>query len=148
LLSIRNSLGRACAVGILAVTAAAGFVGPASASVAPFTAHMAHVTHVAVAPSVTGPNTTIKGTPAAWHPTSLTGPPVTGTCSGTNFTFSITNAKAVAEKISVKPAGGTKMPLGTIPAHTKVAICGSGPKGAKAKFFIKGSTSVLTVTLS
>jgi hypothetical protein len=27
-------------------------------------------------------------------------------------------------------------------------LCGPGSKGAKAKFFIKGSTSVLTVTLS
>ena len=143
MLSIRNTLGRVSAVGIIALTAAAGFAAPAaSASVAPsFTAH------VASAPAVTGPNTTISGTPAAWHPTKLTGPPATGTCSGTNFTFSITNKKAVAKTILVK-VGTTKQKLGVVPAGKKVAVCGSGPKGATAKFFIKGASSVLTVTLS
>ncbi len=142
LLSIRNSLGRVAAIGMLTMTAAAGFAVPASASVAPLTARMA------AAPSVTGPNTTIKGTPAAWHPTSLTGPPVSGTCSATNFTFSITNKESVAETILVKVGTNPKTKLGVVKAHTKAAICGSGPKGAKAKFFIKGSKSVLTVTLS
>lgn len=143
LLSIRNSLGRVSAVGILTVTAAAGFVAPASASVAPLTAHMA-----AAAPSVTGPNTTIKGAPPAWHPTSLTGPPASGTCSSTNFTFSITNKEKMAETILVKTGSNPKTKLGVVKAGAKVVVCGSGPKGAKAKFFIKGAKSVLTVTLS
>jgi hypothetical protein len=141
LLSIRNSLGRVAAIGILTMTAAAGFVAPASAAVAPLTARMA------AAPSATGPNTTISGSPATWHPTKLTGPPASGTCSAKNFTFSITNKEKVAKIIQVK-SGGTKKKLGTVPAGAKVAVCGTGSKGAKAQFFIKNSKSVLTVTLS
>lgn len=141
MLSIRNSLGRASAIGILSMTAVAGFVAPASASVAPLTARMG------VTPAATGPNTTISGSPAKWNPTKLTAPPTVGTCSATNYTFSITNKEKVTETILVKE-GTTKKKLGTVAAGTKTAICGSGAKGAKATFYIKGSKSVLTVTLS
>jgi hypothetical protein len=142
-LSIRNSLGRVSAVGVIAMAAAAGFVAPASAAqVTGVSARLA-----AVSPAATGPNTTISGSPAKWSPTKLTGPPVTGTCSATNYTFSITNKEKVSETIQYK-AGTTKKKLGVVAASTKVAICGSGAKGSKATFYIKGSKSVLTVTLS
>jgi hypothetical protein len=106
-----------------------------------------HASLAAVNVAATGPNTKILASPVRWSPTKLTGPPVTGTCSGTNNTFTITNKTTTTKTILVNTGSG-KMPLGKLGAGKKAAICGSGSKGAKAKFFIKGSTSVLTVTLS
>jgi hypothetical protein len=122
----------------------AGFISPASA--AQHTAvHMTEAAH----PAVTGPNTNIVGpAPVHWKPTKLTIPPVTGTCSSTNYSFTITNKTAKARTILYKTGTSPKQTLGTVKAHAKEGICASGPKGAKAKFFIKGATSVLTVTLS
>ena len=142
LIAIRNQLIRAAAVGAIGVTAVAGFVAPASAATAGV-----HVSTAGVHVAVRGPNTNIQGSPAKWSPTKLTGPPVSGTCSKTNYTFSITNKTKTTKTILYK-TGTTKKKLGTVAAGVKKGVCGSGPKGAKAKFYIKGSTSVLTVTLS
>jgi len=38
--------------------------------------------------------------------------------------------------------------VGKIKAGTRAGLCAQGPKGAKGLFFIKGSKSKLTVTLS
>ena len=146
MVSIKNQLIRVAAVGAVGVAAMAGFVAPASAGTASMHVHAA-LAGARVA--VTGPNTVIKGSPAKWNPTKLTGPPVKSgsTCSAKNFTFSITNKKTKAETIQYNTGSGKKL-LGTLKAGGKAFVCGSGPKGAKAKFYIKGTTSVLTVTLS
>jgi hypothetical protein len=140
--SIKIHLARSAAVGALGVATMAGFMLPASASTVA-TAHMAGV-HVAAAK----PNSTISGTPAKWSPTKLTAKPTTGTCSATNYSFSITNKEKKSEVISYNGGSGAKTKLGTIKAGEKAGICGTGSKGAKADFYIKGSKSVLTVTLS
>ncbi len=140
MVSIKNQLIRAAAVGAVAAAAIAGVVAPASASAG---MHVAAVTRVAVK----GPNTNITGSPAKWMPTKLTGPPITGKCTATNFTVSMTNKTKKAQSIQVNTGTG-KMPFTKIPAGKAVAVCGKGPKGAKAMFFITGSKSVLTVTLS
>ena len=144
MVSIKNQLARAAAVGALGVMTMAGFV--ASASAASASAGM-HASLAAVHVATAGPNDNISGSPPAWHPTKLTVKPVTGTCTATNNSFTITNKTKVTRTIQVNTGSG-KMTLGKLAAGKKAAICGSGPKGAKAKFFIKGAKSVLTVTLS
>ena len=146
MVSIKTQLIRAAAVGAVGAAATAGFMAPASAASA--SAGM-HASLAAVNVAATGPNTKILAGPVRWSPTKLTGPPTKAgsTCSGTNNTFTITNKTSTTKTIQVNTGSG-KMLLGKLGAGKKAAICGSGPKGAKAKFFIKGSTSVLTVTLS
>jgi hypothetical protein len=140
--SIRNQLVRAAAVGALGVTAMAGFIGPASASqVAATTAHMTGMAHAAK------PSTIIEGSPAKWVPTKLTAAPTKGTCSATNYSFSIDNKTTKSQTVQYK-SGTKKKTLGTLKASEKTEVCGSGAKGAKGTFYIKGSKSVLTVTLS
>ena len=80
-------------------------------------------------------------------PTKLTGPPITGKCTATNFTVSMTNKTKKTQSIRSTRARG-RCPSRRFPAGKAVAVCGKGPKGAKAMFFITGSKSVLTVTLS
>ena len=141
--STRIQIARVAAAGAFSVAAMAGFMSQASAAQQP-AVHLA----TAARPAATGPNTTIKGKPPTWNPTKLTIPPTSGTCSATNNSFTITNKTAKAQTILYKTGTSPKQTLGTVKAGTKTAICGTGPKGAKAKFFIKGATSVLTVTLS
>ena len=140
MVSIKNQLIRAAAVGAVAAAAMAGVVAPASASAG---MHVTAVTRVAVK----GPNTNITGSPAKWMPTKLTGPPITGKCTAKNFTVSMTNKTKKTQSIQVNTGMG-KMPFAKIPAGKAIAACGSGPKGAKATFSITGSKSLLTVTLS
>ena len=140
--SIRNQLVRAAAVGALGMTAMAGFIAPASAAQA--TAAAAHMTGVAPAAK---PNTNIEGSPAKWAPAKLTAAPVKGTCSGTNYSFSVDNKTKKSQVIQYK-SGSSKKTLGTLKKGEKAGICATGAKGAKGTFYIKGSKSVLTVTLS
>ena len=146
MVSIKTQLIRAAAIGAVGVAAMAGVMAPASAA---STSAGMHASLAVARVAATGPNTNITGSPAHWMPTTLTGPPTKAgsTCSGTNNTFTITNKEATAKTVLVNTGSGKKL-LGTLKAKTKYAICGSGPKGAKAKFYIKGATSVLTVTLS
>lgn len=138
---IRNQLVRAAAVSALGVTAMAGFIAPASAAQVAASAHM-----TSVAPAAK-PNTDIKASPVRWVPKTLTAPPTKGTCSATNYSFSVTNKTKTAKTIQYK-SGTKKKTLGTLKAGKKGGVCATGSKGAKGKFYIKGSTSVLTVTLS
>ena len=140
MVSIKNQLIRAAAVGAVAAAGIAGVAAPASASAG---MHVAAVTRVAVK----GPNTNITGSPAKWVPTKLTGPPITGKCTAKNFTVSMTNKTKKTQPIQVNTGTGKK-PFFKLPAGKILDVCGSGPKGAKAMFFITGSKSVLTVTLS
>ncbi len=141
--SARNQIVRVAAAGAVSVAAMAGFITPASAAQQP-AVRLATTAH----PTTTGPNTNIKGPPPKWKPTKLTAPPTTGTCSGTNYSFSIDNLTAKPHVILYKTGTSAKQTLGTVPAKTKVGVCASGSAGASAKFFIKGAKSVLTVTLS
>lgn len=139
--SIRNQFVRAAAVGALGVTAMAGFIAPASAAQVAAAAHM-----TGVAPAAK-PNTNLEGSPAKWSPTKLTAAPVKGTCSKTNYSFSVDNKTKKTQTLQYK-SGSTKKLLGTIKASEKAGICATGSKGAKGTFYIKGSKSVLTLTLS
>ncbi|HEX4060268.1 MAG TPA: hypothetical protein VHY58_04520 [Streptosporangiaceae bacterium] len=143
MVSIKSHLVRTAAVGALGVAALAGFIAPASAAqAAPAAAHMS-----AAVAAKAKPNTNIQGTPAKWSPTKLTAAPTKGTCSGTNFSFSITNKTKKSQVIQEK-VSGKKKSLGTLKASQKAGICLTGAKGAKGMLYIKGSTSVLTITLS
>jgi hypothetical protein len=142
LFAIKRHFVRTAVVGALGVTALAGFVAPASAV-------QVAAPHMANAPAVAAkPNTNIEGGPLRWVPNKLTAPPTSGTCSSTNYSFSITNRTAKAHEILYKIGTNPKKVLGTLKAHQKAAICDKRAKGSKTKFYIKGSTSVLTVTLS
>jgi hypothetical protein len=141
LLTNRSSLIRAAAAGVAALGAATVFAGPASASVTPAAVHMG----AAVAASK--PNTDLKGSPAKWSPAKLTAPPTKGTCSKTNYSFTVTNDTSKSQTLQYK-SGTTKKTLGVLKAKEKGGICAVGAKGAKSSLYIKGSSSVLTVTLS
>ena len=139
--STRNQIVRVAATGALSMAAMAGFMAPAWAAQQP-AVHLAATAH----PATTGPNTDIVKGPK-WDPIKLSVPPVTGTCTSTNYSFSIDNMTKKAQTILYKTGTSPKQTLGTVKAHTKEGICASGSKGASAKFFIKGATSILTVTL-
>jgi hypothetical protein len=141
--SIRNQLVRAAAVGALGVTALAGFIAPASAAQVAAAA-AAHMTGTAPAAK---PNTNIEGSPAKWVPTKLTAAPVTGSCSKTNYSFTIDNKTTKTQTVQYK-SGSTKKTLGKLTKSEKAGVCLTGGKGAKGTFYITGSSSVLTVTLS
>lgn len=140
--SIKKRLAGVAVTGALAVAGVAGFMAPASASTA-----SAHMSMVRINTAVL-PNVNIKGSPGTWSPTSLsvTPKPFT-TCTAAKEVWTITNTTAASKVLSYKPAGGTKMLLGTLPAHAKAGICSQGPAGAKSTFYIKGSTSHLILTL-
>jgi hypothetical protein len=141
--SIRTQSIRAAAAGVLSVAAIATFITPASAAQAT-AIHVTAAAHTAA----TGPNTNIQGTPAKWDPAKLTAPPVTGTCSATNYSFSIDNKTKKSQTISYKTGSSPKQTLATIKTGVKEGICASGSKGAAFKLYIKGATSVLSLTLS
>ena len=142
MVSIKSHLVRTAAAGAIGVAAMAGFIAPASAAQrAPAAVHMSG------AAAAAKPNTNIAGTPAKWSPTKLTAAPTKGTCSGTNYSFSITNKTKKSQTVQDK-SGSTKKKLGTLKAGQKDGVCATGAKGAKGTFYIKGSKSVLTVTLS
>ena len=144
LIAIKKHLVRAAAVGVLGGTAVAGFIAPASA------AQIAgpHLTATSAVTVATKPNTNITGSPARWNPTKLTAAPISGTCSRTNYSFTMTNKTAKAQTILYKTGTAPKRLLGTLKRGEKAGICGKGAKGTKATFYIKGAKSVLTVTLS
>jgi hypothetical protein len=123
---------------------AVAFMTPVSAAQTTTTVRVAAAAWAAA----TGPSTNIKGSPAKWHPAKLTAPPVIGTCSAGNYSFSIDNKTKKAQTIQYKTGSSAKKTLGTVKAGATEGICGSGSKGASAKFYIKGAKSVLTVTLS
>lgn len=140
--SIRNQLVRAAAVSALGVTAMAAFIAPASASQVAATA-----THMTGAAPAAKPNTNIQGSPATWSPAKLTAPPATGTCSATNYSFTITNKTTKTQTIQIK-SGSAKKTVGKLAAGKNGPICLTGKKGESGSFYLVGSTSVLSVTLS
>jgi hypothetical protein len=142
LISIKNPLVRAGTAGAVALGAAAVFAAPASASVTPAAVHMG-----AQAVAAAKPNTDIEGTSAKWDPTKLTAAPITGTCSKTNYSFTITNKTKKSQTVQYK-SGTTKKTLGTLKAGEEAGICATGSKGGKSDLYLKGSSSVLTITLS
>jgi hypothetical protein len=143
LLTNRSSLIRAGAAGAVALGAAAAFAVPASASVTPAPAAV----HMGAAVAAAKPNTDLKGSPAKWSPAKLTAPPTKGTCSKTNYSFTVTNDTTKSQTLQYK-SGTTKKTLGVLKAKEKGGICAVGSKGAKSDLYVKGSSSVLTVTLS
>jgi hypothetical protein len=140
---VRHWLGLASVVGVLSV---AGFIGPvtsASAAAAP----SAHVGMVGIA-TLALPNANVKGSPPKWSPTKLRVKPHSFTkCTRAKLAWTITNRTKKAQTIQQK-VGSKKETLGKIKAGGKAGLCAQGPKGAKGLFFIKGSKSKLTVTLS
>jgi hypothetical protein len=140
---VRHWLGLASVVGVLSVAGATAAVTPASAAAAP-SAHvsMAGITTAAL------PNTNVKGSPAKWSPTKLRAKPHSfTTCTKAKLSFTITNRTKKTQTIQEK-VGSKKVPLGTIKAGFRAGVCLKGQKGAKGSFFIKGSKSKLTVTLT
>jgi hypothetical protein len=131
--SIRNQLVRAAAAGALGVAAMAGFIAPASAS-------QVAAAHTAGAAAAAKPSTDIEGSPAKWVPAKLTIAPITGKCTKTNYSFSIHNKTTKSQTIY---SGKT---TGTLKAGQAVPLCITAKSGS-FKVGIKGSTSVLTVTI-
>ena len=76
----------------------------------------------------------------------MTAPPATGkTCTAKNFSFSMSNKTKKTQSILINTGSG-KMPFASIPASKALLVC--GPAHAKAKFYIKGSTSVLSASIT
>jgi hypothetical protein len=143
LVSIKKQLIRAAAVGAVGVATTVGFMGPALA--APAGVHAVGVARVAAK----GPNSNITGSPAKFSPTKLTVKPVTkAKCKTTNYSFSVSNVTAKSQTVQVKNGSGAKVPFFTLKPKTAEGVCVTGSKGASGQLFIKGSKSVLTVTLS
>jgi hypothetical protein len=141
-MAIKTHLVRAAAVGALGVTAVAGFVAPASAA-------QTAAPHMSAALAVASvPNTNIKAGPLRWSPTSLTVKSYKGTtCTSAKVSFTITNKTTKTQAIQEKTSSG-KTTIGSLKAGKKAGICVLGAKkGAKGKLYIKGSTSVLTITV-
>jgi hypothetical protein len=144
-LGFRSHLVRAAAIGALGVVTVVGFVAPASAA----TTGGVHATAAGVHVAAKGPNTDITGSPAKWDPTKLTVKPVTSAkCSTTNYSFSVSNVTTKTQAVQEKTSTGKKKTLFTLKSKTAEAVCATGPKGASGDLYIKGSKSVLTVTLS
>jgi hypothetical protein len=141
LISIKSQLVRAAAAGAIGVAAMAASVAPASAAV-----HGPAAVHLAGAVAAK-PNTDIEGSPAKFAPAKLTAPPTKGTCSKTNYSFSVDNKTKKSQTLQDK-SGSTKKTIGTLKAGEKAGICLTGSKGAKGTLYIKGSSSTLAVTLS
>jgi hypothetical protein len=59
----------------------------------------------------------------------------------------VDNKTTKSQTIQIKP-GSRKKKLGTPPKGEKAGVCATGAKGAKGTFYIEGSSSVLTVSLS
>jgi hypothetical protein len=144
MVSIHKHLVRAAAVGAVGAAAMAGFVAPASAAqvAAP---HMTAGVAVAAVP-----NTNIQGSPAKWSPTKLTAASHKGSkCTSKLVSFTITNKTKKSQTIQQKSSTGGKVPVGTLKAGQKGGICILNAKaGAKGDLYIKGSASVLTITIS
>jgi hypothetical protein len=142
LVSIKNPLARAATVGVLAVTAMAGVIVPASAASSGVGAGLAGATAAAK------PNVNIQGSPAKWSPTKLTVTPKNFTkCTPAKVVWTISNKTKKPAVISWRVGSGPKMPLGTLPAGEKAGVCSKGPAGTKESFSIKGSKSILQLTL-
>lgn len=146
MVSIKNQLIRVAAIGAVGVAAGAGFVAPASAAQA--ASARAGLAQVAVAAL---PNVNIQGSPPKWNPTTLTVAPKTygKKCTAAKEVYTITNKTKKSAVITYKKGGkGKKLPFGTLPAGETGGICAEGSAGATFTLYIKGSKSVLTVTLS
>lgn len=143
MLSITKRLGRTAAVGALALAGIAGSLAPASA--AQVSAARTSLTGAALAAL---PNANIQGLPAVWKPTSLsvTPKPFT-TCTSAKVVWTITNKTKKAQTISYKVGAGATKPLGTLAAGHKAGVCSKGAAGTKESLFIKGSKSILHLTL-
>jgi hypothetical protein len=141
LVSIKNQLARAAAVGALGVLTMAGFVAPASASTGSM--HVRAATGAVATAAV--PNTNIQGSPAKWNPTKLRAKNFKK-CTSMTVSFTITNKTKKAQTIDKTKSGS---PLGTLKAGKKKGVCMTGfSAGAKAHLYIKSSKAVLTVTVS
>ena len=145
MVAIKNPLARAITVGVLTLGTMAAVIAPASAASTASGTVGAGLAGVAVASK---PNVNIKGAPAAWSPTKLTVTPKNfTTCTASKVVWTITNQTKKPAVISWRVGTGPKMALGTLSAGQKGGICSKGPAGTKESFSIKGSTSVLHLTL-
>jgi hypothetical protein len=143
-LSITKRLALTSAAGALALAGIAGFMAPASAAQLP-----AAGTGLTAATLAAKPNVNIQGKPAAWKPTKLSVKPKPfTTCTTSKVVWTITNKTKKAQTISYKVGSGPKSPLGTLAAGQKAGICSKGTAGTKESFYLKGSKSVLHLTLS
>jgi hypothetical protein len=139
--SIRNQIVRAVIPGAISVAAVAAFITPASAAQTGGI-HLAAAAHA----TATAPNTNIEGSPAKWDPTKITAKPSTGSkCTTADISFSITNKTKKSQTVQ---DGSPKQTLATLKAGAKEGICVTGSKGSTGDLYIKGSKSVLTITLS
>jgi hypothetical protein len=142
---MKNPLARALTVGVLALGTMAGVIAPASAASTASGSAGAGLARVTVAAK---PNVNIKGAPAAWSPAKLTVTPKPfTTCTAAKVVWTITNRTKKPAVISWRVGTGPKMLLGTLPAGQKAGVCSKGPAGTKESFSIKGSKSVLHLTL-
>jgi hypothetical protein len=142
--SIRNSLGRASAIGVLAAATMAGFMAPAlAAPAAPAAVHL-----TATAPAAL-PNVNVQGSPAKWSPAKLTVKPKSFTeCTTAKEVWTISNKTKKSQTISYKVGSGKKTTLGTLTAGEKAGVCAQGKAGTKETFSLASSKSTLTLTLS
>jgi hypothetical protein len=139
--SIRNSLGRASAIGVLAAATMAGFMAPALA--APAAVHL-----TAAAPAAL-PNVNVQGSPAKWSPAKLTVKPKSFTeCTTAKEVWTISNKTKKSQTNSYKVGSGKKTTLGTLTAGEKAGVCAQGKAGTKETFSLASSKSTLTLTLS
>jgi hypothetical protein len=130
-------------MGAVGVASVACFMAPASAATVSPHATVAAGIHAAASK----PNSNLSGTKAAWKPTKLTAAPTTGTCSKTNYSFTITNDTTKSQVIQYKSGTGKKT-LGTLKAKEKAGVCLTGTKGEEGILYAKSSGAALTVTLS
>jgi hypothetical protein len=145
LVAIKSQLARALTVSVLALGTMAGVIAPASAASTASGSVGAGLARVTVAAK---PNVNIKGAPAAWSPTKLTVTPKNfTTCTASKEVWTITNQTKKPAVLSWRVGTGAKMPLGTLSAGQKAGVCSKGPAGTKESYFIKGSKSVLHLTL-
>jgi hypothetical protein len=143
LIAIKKHLVRTAAVGALGVTAVAGFVAPASAA----SVAAPHLVSAGVAVAA-APNSNIQGSPAKWSPTKLSVATHKGTkCTTAKVSFTITNKTKKAQAVQEKSGSG-KTTIGTVKPGKKAGICVlNASSGAKGQLYIKGSKSVLIITV-
>ena len=143
MVSIKNQLIRAAAVGTLGVAAMAGFMAPASAGTA------ATLGHSAVATAAAKPNSNIVGSGKTVHysPTSLKvkwSGPTKKTCTAKIISFTISNTTKAAETVTVSGKAFAK-----IPASKAIGVCVFGTGTAKAALGLAANKKAkLTVNIS
>lgn len=141
---MKNPCTHGLAASALAATAAlAGVITAAPASASTATGGLS------TAATAAKPGVKISGSPAAWHPASVTVKPKNfTTCTRSKVTWTITNKTKSSQTISWQVGSGAKKTLGTVAAGEEVGICSQGGSGTKETFYLKGSASKLAVTLS